>query len=91
MARRRKGTSGDLFTLRCDTCGKPLARTSGDYLACPDGHGGLHLAAPDTAGILADSTPEPQPDPSWFDTDSAGDGPSGAWFEDMPSDVLGRL
>jgi hypothetical protein len=31
----------NLFALRCEECGKQLARTASGYLACPNGHGAL--------------------------------------------------
>jgi hypothetical protein len=61
MARRRTQTGPDLFTLRCATCGAYLRRTESGYLACPNGHGKLHV---DT-GTTADPATEPDPHDLW--------------------------
>lgn len=43
MPRRRREAAPDLFSLRCQECGRPLVRTTSGYLACDRGHGGLQI------------------------------------------------
>lgn len=43
MPNRRREAGPDLFSLRCDKCGRPLVRTASGYLACILGHGGLRI------------------------------------------------
>lgn len=63
---RRRDVEPDLFSLRCQECGKPLVRTSERYLACPDGHGRLHDAqeAQPAEGPHEDSLFDCRPDES---------------------------
>lgn len=41
--KRKRETAPDLWSIRCQECGRPLVRTASGYLACDRGHGGLQL------------------------------------------------
>lgn len=44
MKRKRRDPGPDLYSLRCESCGRYLVRSeSGQYLQCPEGHGKLQL------------------------------------------------
>lgn len=62
MPRRRREAAPDLFSLRCQQCGRLLVRTTSGYLACERGHGGLQIeldtAAPCDESLLFPDTLE---------------------------------
>lgn len=43
MPRRKREAAPDLFSLRCQECGRPMIHTQSGYLSCPLGHGRLEL------------------------------------------------
>lgn len=47
---KRRAQGPDLFTPRCETCNRPMIRTESGFLACPMGHGKLHVETCDNCG-----------------------------------------
>jgi hypothetical protein len=69
MRRRQRDRGPDLFTLRCQKCGRYLVQTEGGFLACPNGHGRLQL----DQGTIAAPVEEPDPCDLWERSEYPGD------------------
>lgn len=57
---RRKPEPVGLYSLRCETCGAYLVPTGGAFLACPAGHGRLHVEQPERPEVDEASLFDPE-------------------------------